>query len=414
MLLPFLPFILITIARPAFASNNPLETLFRPLQSLDISNFYSLNHFWVDFFIFLSLFVSVAKLTLGRRFEGREGRILSVVVGLVLALSLSLMEMKTDFSIRSLGPIAAAILVFLMALVIFYLVKSVGAGSAASGSIALITTYFLVRATVPNFFLWLEENSWAAWINLALVVAVIVSFWKVVGSFWSRGSIQSWGRSLERSRDTDLDQGEDINREKSERSIIKRRLERITKKGMKEETEIIEDLKEMVKIIDKYGDTDRGRRLIAEKIRDLAPRESLVLNQLGSLKEISERIENFDLRAFRELRARWDKVPERDRDIVKEEILLEKRKILSEEKLRKLESALVQYDKDFRYSLNMAVASLRANQPGQAREWLLSALKSKEEALKIFQEMKSLEDQLLKLTKLEYKTLKKEAKEEKG
>jgi hypothetical protein len=79
-----------------------------------------------------------------------------------------------------------------------------------------------------------------------------------------------------------------------------------------------------------------------------------------------------------------------------------------------LESALVQYDKDFRYSLNMAVASLRANQPGQAREWLLKALKSKEEALDIFEEMKSLEDQLLKLTKLEYKTLKEEAREERA
>jgi hypothetical protein len=372
-----------------------------------------MNHQWVDFVIFFCLFVSVAKLTLGRRFEGREGRVLSIVIGLVLALSLSIMERKMDFSIRSFGPIAAAILILLMGLVIFYLVKSVGSGNAAAGSVALITTYFLIRATVPNFFLWLEENNWAASIHLALLVAVVIAFWKVVSSFWSRGSIQSWGRPLERSHDPDLDQKENINRERSERPLIKSRLEGITRKGIKEGREIIEDLKEMVKIVDKYGDTDRGRHLIAEKIKELAPRENLILNRLASLKEISERIENFDLKAFKELGARWDKVPEKERNIVKEEILIEKDKILSEEKLRELESELARYDKDLRYGLNMAVASLRSNQPSQARDWLTKAIKAEEEAINIFEEMKRLEDRLLKLTRMELRTFKKEVKDDK-
>jgi hypothetical protein len=259
----------------------------------------------------------------------------------------------------------------------------------------------------------LEENNWAASIHLALLVAVVIAFWKVVSSFWSRGSIQSWGRPLERSHDPDLDQKENINRERSERPLIKSRLEGITRKGIKEGREIIEDLKEMVKIVDKYGDTDRGRHLIAEKIKELAPRENLILNRLASLKEISERIENFDLKAFKELGARWDKVPEKERNIVKEEILIEKDKILSEEKLRELESELARYDKDLRYGLNMAVASLRSNQPSQARDWLTKAIKAEEEAINIFEEMKRLEDRLLKLTRMELRTFKKEVKDDK-
>jgi hypothetical protein len=329
-----------------------------------------------------------------------------------LYLALTLMEMRMDFSLRSFGPIAAGILIFLFGLVIFYLIKSVNAGYSAAGSISFIVTYFLIRATVPNFFLWIEENQWAAWVHLGLVIALIISFWKVVSSFWSRGSIQSWGRSLEWSRDLGLGQRENTGREKNDWSLIKTRLKRITKGGIKGGKGIVEDLKEMVKIIDEYGDTDRARLLISEKIRDIASRENLLMSQLGSLRQASERVESFDLKGFKDLKARRDKVPDKEKSIVKEEILIEKDKILSEEKLREMESEVMRYDKDFRYSLNMAVECLRSNQPNQAREWISKAIRAEEEAVNILKEMKSLEDRLLKLTKMEFRTLRKEGKEE--
>jgi hypothetical protein len=99
------------------------------------------------------------------------------------------------------------------------------------------------------------------------------------------------------------------------------------------------------------------------------------------------------------------------RENLKNELLIEKRRILSDEKLIDVESKIIQYDRDFRNSLNMAVASLRANQPDQVRDWLLKAIRSEEEAMILFKEMKSLEDMLLKLTRMEFKALNKEAKE---
>ena len=58
--------------------------------------------------------------------------------------------------------------------------------------------------------------------------------------------------------------------------------------------------------------------------------------------------------------------------------------------------------------------SLRTNQPAQARDWLLKAIKCEEEAVNIFKEMKEIEGRLLKLTKREFRTLKQEMKDEKG
>ena len=398
-----------------FASENILNNLFRPLQYLDISAVYDSYHYWVDFFIFLALFVSIGKLTLGRRFGGREGKVLSVVIGLVLSLSLSLLEYKAGFSIKSFGSIAAGILILVVGMVIFYLIKAIGAGNTGAGSFAFVITYFLVRATLPEFFLSLEGNSWFAWLDLGLMVAVLISIWKIISSLWPSRDMKSFGRVLERSKSPEnTNLRRNISGEKQEISAIKQDLERVTKEGIKESGDIVGRLRQIIRIIDEYGSTDKGRNLIAERLNQIAPKENLILKQFAYLKDLGQKIEDFDLRSFNDLRARWGRVPEREKDIVREEINMEKNKIMSEEKLRQFESTLSKYDSDFRYSVSSAVECLRSNQPGQARDWLLKAISFEEGAMNIFKEMKELENRLLRLTKREFNTFKQEMKDEKG
>lgn len=406
--------VFLIIPTSAHASSAFVNDLFHPLQYLDISSFYNLYHFWIDFFIFLCLFISVARLTLGRRFGGREGKVLSVVVGLVLALSLSLLESRVGFSIKSFGPFAAGILIFFVGMVFFNLIKSVGAGSISSGSFALVITYVLIRAALPELFLWAEDNPLFALLHLVLLVAFMVSIFKIVGSLFSGRDIKSLGRTLIYSPNPDSNLRKNTDDEKQEIHLIKRDLRHITKKGVKEGSNIIEQLKEMIRIIEKYGSTDRARHLIAEKINAIVSKENLILKQLAYLKDLSQKIEEFDLKTFKNLYSRWDKVPDREKDILKKEIMIEKNKIISEEKLKQLESILSKCDNDFRLCLTNAVQCLRSNQPVQARDWLLKAIKSEEGAMNIFKEMKGIEDQLLKLTKREFKTFKKEWRDERG
>ena len=97
-----------------------------------------------------------------------------------------------------------------------------------------------------------------------------------------------------------------------------------------------------------------------------------------------------------------------EQEFVKEEILQEKRKIVSEERLRQLQSELAKYDQDFRYCLRMAAGALSAGQPVQARDWIQKAINFEQHAADLFAEMKDVEDKLLSLSKKEYKTFKKE------
>lgn len=407
--------IFFTISSFVLASDDSFGILFHPFQYLDISSLYNAYHYWVDFFIFLCLFVSVSKLTIGRRFEGREGKALSVVIGLALALSLSLLEYRVGFSIKTFGPIAVAILILVVGIVIFSLIKSIGAGNAGAGSFAFVITYLLIRATLPDLILTLDGNSWFAWLDLGLMVAVLISIWKIISSVWSGRDMKSFGRVLERSRgpeNTNLRRN--ISDERQEMSLVKRDLRGITKEGMKEGGNIVDRLREMVKIIEQYGSSGKGRYLIAEKLNQIAAKENLILKQVARLRDLSQKIEDFDISYFKEIQARWDKVPDREKDIVREEILLEKNKIITEKEFKEMEASLVRNDNDFRYSLSAAVECLKSDQPQQARDWILKAIRCEEIATTILKQMKDVEDRLFKLTKREFKTLKKEMKDEKS
>jgi len=232
--------------------------------------------------------------------------------------------------------------------------------------------------------------------------------WKVFKALWPKDGLRSLGEGLERSHDPDSDVEPGIVSEKQEGKLIKRRLEKFTKKGRKESKEIIEDLEEMMRIIDEYGDTDRGRHLIAEKINHIAPKENSILKRIDYLVRLARSIEEADLRSFEGLKSRLSRLPEKEQELVKEEIRQEKRKIVSEERLRQLQSELSKYDQDFRYCIRMAAGTLSAGQPVQARDWIQRAIGFEQHAADLFAEMKDVEDKLLNLTKKEYKAFKKE------
>jgi hypothetical protein len=117
----------------------------------------------------------------------------------------------------------------------------------------------------------------------------------------------------------------------------------------------------MFRIVEEYGSTDKARKLIAEKLNQIAAKENYILKQVARLRDLSQRIGDFDLTYFKEIRARWNKVPDREKDIVREEILLEKNKIITEKELKEMEASLIRNDNDFRYSLSTAVECLKSN-----------------------------------------------------
>src|SRR3989344_2079766 len=72
------------------------------LSFINISNFYNVNWAFLNFVLYLVLFIVIQQKTLGEKFP----RSVQNVFGIILALSLSLTEFYTQFNIiTSLGPI---------------------------------------------------------------------------------------------------------------------------------------------------------------------------------------------------------------------------------------------------------------------------------------------------------------------
>jgi len=96
------------------------EELLKPFEYLDISSLYNQYSLVIDAIIAFLIFFGVAKVTLGKRFEGRGGRAMIIGVGLALSTGFLLMEKTLNFSLRSFGPLAVTVILILVGFICYY------------------------------------------------------------------------------------------------------------------------------------------------------------------------------------------------------------------------------------------------------------------------------------------------------
>lgn len=93
-----------------------------------------------DFVLAFAFFTSLSYAVLGRRFgQQRPAVVMSVAIGLALAIGLAWWEFFNDFSIKDLGPVAVGFAVIMLALAMYQAVQRVG-GSWSGGAVALGAT----------------------------------------------------------------------------------------------------------------------------------------------------------------------------------------------------------------------------------------------------------------------------------
>ena len=177
--------VLLLIAIP-LVSANMVDDLLSPLAGVDFSETYDSYTSIIDFFIYAILFIGLAQVTIGKRFESNGGKAMVVAVGLVLAIGLVISESVIGFNLRSFGPLAAAIFIFLVGLVIFLGIKAFGMEAVGAASITIVITYFSIRSITPGFFDWMISNPNMAWLHSVLLIAVIISVFKVIKIFFPR------------------------------------------------------------------------------------------------------------------------------------------------------------------------------------------------------------------------------------
>jgi len=384
-----------TPSMPAPNPNNVIATLLDPFRGINIAGTYAEHASFIDFAIYVLLFTAVAHATLHKRFPGRSGKVISFTVGLMLAIAMAVAEETFNFNLASFGPIAAGIVLFLAAAVLFTVIRHMGGSTAIATAVAFIMAYFTARAVAPEHFDQLLQNSRLAWINsffLFLMALVVVT--ALAGLLHRQPGPRSLRYKARQLRSLPQRIFATGQREDAERRLFKRGMKRTTNKEIHESKRTVGDLEDINIVLRKKGTAPDAMNAIGRKLRRISTREAQMLDQLKDLRQLTDQAENFDIQAYQELRKESRDNPKPPKD----EIDMEWTKIRVEEKLKRFEQGIWKYDADFRYAINKAIEALRKNDARAAMSWIATAIRHEQEARDTFRRMKHLEKKLIHLT----------------
>ncbi|MFC1608091.1 hypothetical protein ACFL47_08985 [Candidatus Latescibacterota bacterium] len=397
-----------------YVSASVIDDLFSPFDGIDISQTYDQYYSVIDFIVYAIMFVGLSQATLGKRFEGKGGKAVVSAVGMVLAIGLAISERTLGFNLRSFGPLAAGLFIFFVGFMMYLGIKTAGMSAASSGSIALVVTYFSIRAVAPGFFDWMAGNKYMSWMHAVLLIAVLISAYKVIRLIMPGKNKHLGKEALKFAKEQTKgpkDLFDQLHDEKREEEFIKTSLEKVTENAEKTSEQIIEDLVDIKKLIDEYGGTVRGRYLLAQKIETITPEEHQMRRLFVSIQEMVKKFSEFDHNHFEKLKDQYLKLSHDARKEIHTEFKAEWHKIGAEKHLVKHEKELAEYDRNFAHAVSMVIVALKADKIKDAHTWIDEAIKWEKRVLKSFRELEHLEKKIVAYTKREIKAEKKEIKD---
>ncbi|MCB9207692.1 MAG: hypothetical protein H6611_10380 [Ignavibacteriales bacterium] len=374
-------------------SANILSEILSPFQSVDISQIYDSYSSIIDFIIYLILFTGLSQVSLGKRLESNGGKAVVIAIGLVLAVGLSISESYLGFNLRSFGPLAATIFIFLVGFVIFLGIKSSGMESVGAISISLVITYFSIRSVSPGFFDWMSNNQYMAWLHSVILIAVLISIYKIFKLFIKKTKDEESNNAkgfIKDSTSKASDFFSHLKDEKNETAFLRKNLDRISEESGKDSNQIIQDLQELKKLVKELGDSDKGKKLFSSKVSSLINKEKLIHQKFTSLKKLIEKVSKLDLEFFNGLQNNSKHLLKNDKSKFKEKIESEWKRIGVNKKITELEIAIKEYDRLFRHHLELLIISFKTNKQN-------NMIKQIDEAINVEKKIKLSFDQLLTL-----------------
>jgi hypothetical protein len=375
-----------------------LQEGLRPLEYLDISKLYESYSVFIDFAIYLMVFVGISQITLGSRFQGKGGKAITIAIGISLALALAISERYLGFSLRSLGPIAVGIFLAILSVMIYRLIKQLGGDFAVSGSLAYIIILLFLTATMPSFFAWINKNT--PLLGLGLVIGFFWAAYKVISHlFRGKKLSEKLGEKFKEAKTESDAEITQMNRSKGfQRSQIKP----ITKQAFKTSDQILNELAEILKSIEKYGHLPEARAEIKKQIDKIMPEQMELMETLKTLQTRHGKILAFDMGVYsQEFQKLYRELSGPEKAAMKRELEDEYVKLGIEKQLPVLERQIQDYQVGIRNYLNQASSSLMAGDIENAKSCLKKAINLEQETKSILGRLRNLEKQIFKHTKRE-------------
>ncbi|MCL4215945.1 MAG: hypothetical protein KJ052_02920 [Candidatus Hydrogenedentes bacterium] len=347
----------------------------------------------IDLCLYFFLFGAAARVAFAKIYPGHEGKALSIAVGLVLAAALTIAQRKLGFSLESMGPIAAVLLCVVVFIVAYRLLKHSDLPPWLTISFSLFFALGLLKVALPTFAQKLaRENPGLVFLGLA---AVAFWMWQSAAAGAQHIRRRQPGYALERFKLTPSE----TTLRKEER-VVKNRMKNDTYEDIHKEKQIESNLTKALGILEREGLTPHARQRVQVLLDKSQESAGKLEAKCLALRQLDDALERFDLKWFRRMRnVNLGQLTQAQQDILKQNIIEDRRRLHVEEELKKLETGVAHHTRDTENHLASARQCVQSGNAAGTVGWINEAIKSEHQAKTLDEQILAWEKRLLKLVR---------------
>lgn len=369
----------------------------------------------VDFAVFSAIFVGAAHATVGRRLEGKGGELVSIGVGSALALGAIGTEWALGLNLASFGPVAAAVVFSVLAIVLVRLFASLGLKTPTAVVAALVLLTLAMSAVSPAF------GQAAPWLQGLLQIGVVLGVVLlvvrgIVGTDGVRGGerLLSIAGALDENGQEPKDSPgswarEEVQALKGQKRSVTGALRPITRQERKAARRVLSELRLARKVLDRSPLSQEDQQAVASALSRIPPKRHELAELIGKIREMNSSLERFDREHLTRTSGPAGAGSVREKSAAYRVSLGEKEKLDLERRLGYLESFVERYDRNAAACAQRAGELLLSGDVAGGRKWLDEAVRFEEEAVKMIERTRVLEKMLLRATRREIRVTKRAA-----
>jgi ribosomal protein L17 len=375
-------------------SVDPFAGVLDPFAYWDISATYARYSTFFDLVIYCAIFMALARVVFIRKFTGAPGKVLATTVGLALGISLAIAGQQFRFSLREAGPFAVLLALLLVGFLILHTLVQIQVSWTLALPLTYVLIYLLVRAMSPALFDSLAEK--IPFINLLSLIMFLICIWRVGVALWPRRD----GNNRLGGSDASFIAG--LDREDEEKEVkVEKRVAKKAAPQVYHETRRIE--RNLDSIRNELRKDHPDWRAMAQALSDTARRSDEVIRTVDKIRTLDRRLRNFDWRQLQHLSEYCGQLNGTEQGQLKEQIQLERAKIVQEHAIDELAERCERRHGDYRRVLDEAQKACLGQNRDTASRDISTALSIEAQQREDLDRLRQSERRLLDLTRLKLK-----------
>lgn len=396
--------IALAIPDPVVARPLSVEDLFRPFEYLNVEDIYDRYSTLIDLLISLLIFVGLAQATLGHRYPGPGGRAVAVGVGLSLAISLLIAETTWGFNLKSLGPLAAGIVILVLGVMIYQFLHKAGMSRTGATGAAYLAAFFGIVAAAPGLVDWLNTNipllsTIAIFGILAALLALLTGLHfqpMPFPDFSNRWRIPRWNSPRHQRRVKELDQ---------EVQYLKKGAAPAVDYEVENGRSLENQLRALRAALERRGAEPNTHQNILRDLERIATKAETIQEDIRRVWELNNRLQEFDRELFHEDYVREvEAMTPQEQNSLKQDIQQQLRKIAAEKRLQEIQTTAAKHLQALRAFIEETVDAVKEGITTEAIAAMERAIRAAQAISALARQTKALEKALLKFTKRQKRT----------